>query len=96
MPEPEELKRRKDGRMRIVADENRYRWRPEQAVRLLTFTLDTEVGFASPAEFERFTSELAALLAQLAAKFETSAGSRRYRIIASGHPSSAPKARSRA
>ena len=81
----------------IVRDVTRMQARAaEQAVRLLTFTLDTEVGFASPAEFERFSSELAALLAQLAAKFETSAGSRRYRIIASGHPSTAPKARSRA
>lgn len=52
--------------------------------RLLTFTLETEVGFATPAELERFTDELAEALATTAARYD--APGRRYRVIAGGHP----------
>jgi DNA-binding transcriptional ArsR family regulator len=61
----------------------------EQQTRLLTFTLDTEVAFATPADFERFSSQLAAQVARLAATFNQPAGGRRYRIVLGGHPSSA-------
>ena len=48
--------------------------------RLLTFTLETEVGFATPQDFERFTDELATTAASYHAP------GRRYRVVAGGHP----------
>ena len=55
-----------------------------EGTRLLTFTLETEVGFATPQELERFTDELAEALATTAARYDTPG--RRYRVIAGGHP----------
>jgi DNA-binding transcriptional ArsR family regulator len=52
--------------------------------RLLTFTLETEVSFATPHELERFTDELAEALATTAARYD--APCRRYRVVAGGHP----------
>ena len=52
--------------------------------RLVTFTLETEVGFATPQDFERFTDELADALATTAASYH--APGRRYRVVAGGHP----------
>ena len=40
--------------------------------RLATFTMDSEIGFASPAAFRSFTGELASAIATLAAKYDTS------------------------
>jgi DNA-binding transcriptional ArsR family regulator len=77
----------------IMRDVTRMQTRAaEQGARLLTFTLDTEIAFASPAEFERFSSELAAHLAHMASAFHQRAGGRRYRIVAGAHP--APKSSS--
>jgi DNA-binding transcriptional ArsR family regulator len=56
--------------------------------RLLTFTLETEVAFAAPADIERFTERLAAVLAAAAAEFHADGG-RRYRVVAGGHPAPA-------
>ena len=75
----------------IVRDVTRMQVRAaEQGARLLTFTLDTEVGFATPADFQRFSSELAAKIARLAATFNQPVDGRRYRIVVGAHP--APKA----
>jgi DNA-binding transcriptional ArsR family regulator len=52
--------------------------------RLLTFTLETEVGFADPDDLERFTEARAHALARTAARYD--APGRRYRVIAGGHP----------
>jgi DNA-binding transcriptional ArsR family regulator len=74
----------------VVRDVTRMQARAaEQGARLLTFTLDTEVAFATPADFERFSMELAAQIARLSAKFHEPAAGRRYRLIVGGHPSSA-------
>ena len=52
--------------------------------RLLTFTVETEVGFAAPEELERFTERLAEAVARTAAEFD--APDRRYRVVVGGHP----------
>jgi DNA-binding transcriptional ArsR family regulator len=57
----------------------------DEGSRLLTFTLETEIGFATPQDLERFTDELAEALATTAARYDTPG--RRYRVIAGGHPS---------
>ena len=61
----------------------------EQGRRLLTFAIDTEVTFAAPADFERFTTALAAFVAREAAHVHSAAEGRRYRILLAGHPAPA-------
>ena len=61
----------------------------EQGRRLLTFAIDTEVTFAAPADFERFTTALAAFVAREAAPVHNAAEGRRYRILLAGHPAPA-------
>lgn len=55
--------------------------------RLLTFTLETEVRFGTPADVHRFTDALAAAVADVVAAFDTPSG-RPYRVIGAGHPAS--------
>ena len=55
----------------------------EQGERLLTFTIEAEVGFAEPADLDRFVEALARTVADF------DAPGRRYRVIVGGHP--APK-----
>ena len=52
--------------------------------RLLTFTIEAEVGFARPADLERFADALADRVAELAAEFGP--GERTYRVLIGGHP----------
>ena len=55
--------------------------------RLATFTMDCEIGFASPAAFRAFTEELAAQVVTLASKYDTgTAKSRRFRVVLGAHP----------
>ena len=55
--------------------------------RLATFTMDCEIGFASPAAFRAFTEELAAQVATLASKYDqATARSRRFRVVVGSHP----------
>lgn len=55
--------------------------------RLATFTMDCEIGFASPAAYRAFTEELATTVTTLAAKYDTStAKSRRFRVVIGSHP----------
>jgi len=55
--------------------------------RLATFTMDAEVGFASPADFRAFTEELAAAVTTIAGKYDsTAAKSRRFRLVLGSHP----------
>ena len=58
--------------------------------RLLTFTIEADVGFHSPADVEAFTTALADAVATVAHRFHDPDG-RRYRVVAGGHP--APAAR---
>jgi DNA-binding transcriptional ArsR family regulator len=55
--------------------------------RLATFTIDCEIGFASPAAFRAFTDELASTILRAAAKYDTAgAKSRRFRVVVGSHP----------
>jgi DNA-binding transcriptional ArsR family regulator len=56
-----------------------------QGMRLLTFTLDTELTFASPADLERFVTAVADFIARESQKADT-AGGRTYRVVLGGHP----------
>ena len=57
--------------------------------RLLTFTIEADVGFRAPADVEAFTTALADAVAAVAHRFHDPAG-RRYRVVAGGHPAPAP------
>ena len=52
--------------------------------RLMTFTLDTEVGFASPQDLEAFVLDLAKTVEELANKH--GGEGRPYRVVVGGHP----------
>jgi DNA-binding transcriptional ArsR family regulator len=71
---------------RTVRDVARMQTAAERSGRrLLTFTLETEVRLAAPADLHRFTDALAAAVADVVAAFDTPAG-RAYRVIGAGHP----------
>ena len=53
--------------------------------RLLTFTIEADIGFRQPGDVEAFTTALADAVAAIAHRFHDPAG-RRYRVIAGGHP----------
>ena len=57
-----------------------------QGLRLLVFTLDTEISFATPLELERFVGALSDFVAREAAKCQSADGGRRYRVVVGGHP----------
>jgi DNA-binding transcriptional ArsR family regulator len=72
----------------VVRDVTRMRVQAEkQGVRLLTFTMQTDISFAEPGDLERFTTAVAEFVAREAAKFHTPTGGRRYRVVIGGHPS---------
>jgi DNA-binding transcriptional ArsR family regulator len=68
-------------RMQVKADET--------GKRLLTFTAETDVRFASPADVHGFTDELTAALREIAARYDTRDG-RQYRVVVGGHPTPKP------
>lgn len=68
-------------RMQVKADET--------GKRLLTFTAETDVRFASPADVHRFTDELTEALREIATRFDTRDG-RQYRVVVGGHPVAKP------
>jgi DNA-binding transcriptional ArsR family regulator len=55
--------------------------------RLATFTIEAEVGFARPADIQRFADALAERVAELAARFAAPGVRRRYRVVIGGLPS---------
>jgi len=61
--------------------------------RLATLSLDSEIRFRSAAERARFSSELTAAIAQLAAKYhdEHAPGGRSHRLVVAVHPLPHPK-----
>jgi DNA-binding transcriptional ArsR family regulator len=71
----------------IVRDVARMQARAaQQGTRLLTFTIDTDISFATPNDLEHFTTALADFVARQAAQYQTPDGGRRYRVVLSGHP----------
>jgi hypothetical protein len=64
-------------------------WRAQRAKkRLATFTLDTEIRFASAADRTAFAEELASTLARLTAKYhnQRADGGRVFRFFTGGYP----------
>lgn len=75
---------------RIVHEVGRMRGEAErEGSRLLTFTVEADVGFASPAEMDAFAMKLTEAVAQLARAFPPEGQRRRYRLTAAGHPAAA-------
>lgn len=58
--------------------------------RLLTFTVETEVAFARPADIHAFTDAVAEALGEVAARFHEPTG-RAYRVVLGGHPAPSAK-----
>lgn len=74
----------------IVRDLTRMQSAAGQAgQRLLSFSIEAEVGFAKPGEFEDFARELAEALAQLARKYPKSPRRRAYRVAIGALPAAA-------
>jgi DNA-binding transcriptional ArsR family regulator len=51
--------------------------------RLVTFTVEADIGFEHPADIEEFATALASLIA----RYDRPTAGRRYRVLAGGHPS---------
>lgn len=64
----------------------------EEGTRLLTFTIEADVGFAAPQDVEAFAERLTAMVAGLAEEFAPKAEGRRYRLLIGGHPAIRGKA----
>lgn len=54
--------------------------------RLATFTLETEIGFESPAAFNAFSEEIGSTIARLAARYNQGENKRRFRVTVAAHP----------
>jgi DNA-binding transcriptional ArsR family regulator len=68
-------------RMREAAD--------HEGKRLLTLTVETELTFATPADFDQFSDQLSDAITELAKRYAASPlrkGGRRYRLVAAAHP----------
>ena len=70
-----------------VRDVTRMRGAAEAAgQRLLTFTIEAEVGLAQPQDFEAFTTSLVQSVAELAARYAPGDGRRGYHLLIGAHP----------
>lgn len=56
-----------------------------EGARLLTLTVEADVAFATPADFDAFTEDVSRAVADLARKYAAPKG-RRYRLTAAAHP----------
>ncbi|GAA0636589.1 ArsR/SmtB family transcription factor [Brevundimonas lenta] len=65
-----------------------------QGARLLTLTVEADVAFATPADFDAFSNDVAEAVAVLARKYAAPSG-RRYRLTAAAHPAVARPAPTR-
>lgn len=72
---------------RIVHEVGRMRGEAErEGSRLLTVTVEADLGFASPAEYDAFTQKLTQAVTELAKAYPAEGARRRYRLTAAGHP----------
>ena len=74
---------------RMVRDVALLRDRAAQVEqRLATLAIETEVSFASPAQFNAFSNEITNEIARLAAKYnrQGAPASRRFRLVVGAHP----------
>ena len=77
-------------RMREAAD--------REGKRLLTLTVETELTFETPADFDAFSEQLSDVITALAKRYASSPvrkGGRRYRLVAAAHPALLTKATKR-
>jgi DNA-binding transcriptional ArsR family regulator len=77
-------------RMREAAD--------REGKRLLTLTIETELTFQTPADFDAFSEQLSDLITALAKRYTASPlrkRGRRYRLVAAAHPALQTKATER-
>lgn len=58
----------------------------EEGTRLLTFTIEADIGFTAPQDVEAFAERLAAIVVELAGEFSPEGEGRRYRLLIGGHP----------
>jgi DNA-binding transcriptional ArsR family regulator len=71
----------------VVRDVTRMRSAAEAAgQRLLTFTIEAELGFEQPSDFEDFSDALAKAVAELAAQYAPGAARRGYHLVIGAHP----------
>lgn len=54
--------------------------------RLVTFAIESDVGFERPADIEQFTNRLAEAVARLVAEFDTGLRQHRFRVVVGGYP----------
>jgi len=74
---------------RMVREVAHQRQKAEEAgLRLPTFTMESEVAFRSPADFNAFTCELAQEVARLSSKYDHGKEQpvRRFRVLIGAHP----------
>ena len=72
---------------RIVHEVGRMRGEAErEGSRLLTFTVEADVGLATPAELDAFATKLTEAVAELVKAYPAQGSRRRYRLTAAGHP----------
>jgi DNA-binding transcriptional ArsR family regulator len=72
---------------RMVHDVGRMRGEAErEGRRLPTFTIEADIGFATPAEIDVFTARLANAVADLARDYPAGGKRRTFRLTATGHP----------
>ncbi len=70
----------------LVRDVARMRQAAEaEGTRLLTLTVEADVTFATPADFDAFTEDVSAAVTALARRYAAPAG-RRYRLTTVAHP----------
>jgi DNA-binding transcriptional ArsR family regulator len=73
----------------IIRDVARMREDADRAgKRLLTLTVEAELAFTTPAEFDAFTEQLSEAVAQIAKRYSPSPTrhGRHYRLVAAAHP----------
>lgn len=71
----------------IVRDVSRMRQRADEAgQRLLTFTIEADIGFSTPRQLEDFAGEVTEAVAGLARKYKSDGPGRRYRLVVGAHP----------
>jgi predicted ArsR family transcriptional regulator len=72
---------------RTFDDVARMRERAAKAgKRLVTFTIEADVGFAKPVDVERFAQRLADRVAELASEFDSPTARRRFHLLIAAHP----------
>ncbi|MCA9548623.1 MAG: winged helix-turn-helix transcriptional regulator [Myxococcales bacterium] len=77
----------------VVREVTRMRAAAEAAdQRLLTFTIEADVGFERPQDLEDFARALTDTVADLASRYRADGAGRRYRLVIGAHPAVAGRA----